>query len=330
MQALLDRNILLVTGKGGVGKSTVAQVLARWAARRGQRVLLVEFEALSRAAAVYGKAEAPPDPELVDKNLWLVHLDAEHVLHSFAREQLKFEAAARMVMRNKTVRGFFLAMPAIKSVLFLYHLWRLETRHGPDGDGSYQLIVCDLPTSGFVIGMHAVPAMLRQVFSVGPLAAYARGIEEMVFDRRRTGVVLVTLAEEMPTVETLELGMALKDRFGIEPTAVIANSIYPEAMPPDDLAALAEMMTSLDAAAPTAAVGTEADAGVAGLMWAAHLLNDRHQRARALLPSLHEAFRDRLIELPHLFRRQLGQAGLDILVDAVEASTGLSPAEHAQ
>ena len=309
MKNLLDRTILLVTGKGGVGKSTVAATLARRAARDGKRVLLVELESVSRAAPLFGVADATPEPQLVDHNISLMGIDALHSLHFFALQQLRLETVVRLALRNKSVRGFFMAMPGIKSILFLYHLWRLESEHGPQGDGTWDLIVCDLPTSGYVVGLYGVPTTLRQIFRVGPLANYANGMADMLFDPRRAGLVLVTLPEEMPVVETVELIERLRTRNGVEAAAVFVNGIYPELVSATELAEMA----LVGRATPDMAVELE------GMLWAADLLAGRNARAARLLPLLRHEVGDRLVELPHLFRRHMHLSGIDELAAVVGA-----------
>ncbi|MCO4760274.1 MAG: P-loop NTPase [Myxococcales bacterium] len=312
MRNLLDRHILLVTGKGGVGKSTVALTLARRAARDGKKVLLIEFESVSRAGPLFGLDQAPAEATTVEPGLDLMGFDLLYSLHFFAVDQLKLKALVKMALRNDSVRGFFLAMPAIKSILFLYHLYRLEAAHGTEGDGRWDLIVCDMPTSGFVAGLYGVPAMVGQIFRIGPLAKTAEGMGKLLFDPLKTGVVLVTLPEEMPVVETIELRNALRQKHGIDTAAIVVNGVYPTLIESAEMTALSE------------AVGTgEAgdDNGVDGMLWAAQVLRGRSERAAQLLPQLRRAAGGRLIELPHLFKRHLPLSAIDELADVVDQST---------
>lgn len=313
MQALFERTVLLVTGKGGVGKSTVAAALARGARAEGKRVLLVEFESVSRVAPLFGRKEAPTEPVQLEPGLDLMGFDLLYSLHGFAGDQLKVKALARLALANRHVRGFFLAMPAIKSILFLYHLHRLEAVHGPRGDKRWDLIVCDMPTSGFVAGLYGVPTMVRQIFRVGPLANVANDMGALLFDPLRTGLVLVTLPEEMPVLETLELRNALRERHGIDTSAIVVNGVYPELLDRDELAALAG---AVDGHAPL-----EQDDALSGVIWAADVLRGRADRAARLMPELREAVGGRLIELPHLFQRQIPLGGIDELAGRVRAAT---------
>lgn len=233
VDSLLRRQLLLVTGKGGVGKSTVAAVLARAAAKQGKRVLLVEFESVSRAAPLFGLPSLGPEPVLVAPQIWAQSLTSMDSLRFFAIQQLKIQALVHLAMRNKAVEGFFRASPAVRPTLFLYQLWRTLEDHGPNGDRRWDLLICDLPTSGFVAGMYAIPGMLTGVFKTGPIANYAEGMRALLHDVKRTGLTLVTLPEEMPVVEALELRTLLHTRHQIEPAAMVLNAVMPHRLDAD-------------------------------------------------------------------------------------------------
>ncbi|MEY3012595.1 MAG: hypothetical protein RIT45_1330, partial [Pseudomonadota bacterium] len=279
--------------------------LARGARAEGKRVLLVEFESVSRVAPLFGRTEAPTEPVALQPGLDLMGFDLLYSLHGFAGDQLKVKALAKLALANRHVRGFFLAMPAIKSILFLYHLHRLEAIHGPRGDKRWDMIVCDMPTSGFVAGLYGVPTMIRQIFRVGPLSTVADEMSALLYDPLRTGLVLVTLPEEMPVLETLELRNGLRAKHGIDTAAIIVNGVYPELLDHDELAALA--------GAVQGEAALEADDAVSGVLWAADVLRGRADRAARLMPDLREAVGERLIELPHLFRRHMPLDAIDEL-----------------
>lgn len=298
---LLDRSVLLVTGKGGVGKSTVALALARAAADAGKRVLLLEVEPVSRAAPLFGLETLGPQPVSVAPNLSVARIDAHEALRAFFLQQLRIPALVQLALRNKAVEGFFQAMPAIRSILFLYRLWRLEAEQGQSGDRTWDLIVCDLPTSGFVVGMCAIPKALTQMLPFGPVAAYAEGMQQLLSDGQRTGLMLVTRPEEMPVVETLELHHTLQSRFGLRAAAFVMNGMYPELLDPAELDALSHALE-------TGETGATDDRW----LWAARLLGERHRKSRGFLPELRRTGRP-VLELPFLFRRELPLDAIDLL-----------------
>ena len=301
MRALLEHEVLLVTGKGGVGKSVVAAAAARRAATQGKRVLLLEFEEVSRAAPLFGRAGAPEEPEQVAPGLWLMGFDLMHSLRSFALDQLRLKPLVDLALRNDSVRGFFLAMPAIKSILFLYKLYQLRR----DGE-RFDLIVCDLPTSGFVAGLYGVPLMLGQIFRIGPLAETVREMADLLQRDGRAGLVLVTLAEEMPVVETIELAKDLEERHGRKVAAVVVNGLYARALSDPQWAALAPLRGSQDR-------GTEA------LLWAADVIQRRARRAEGLLEQLRGSLKTAPLLLPHLFKRNLTLEDIDQLAEQLPA-----------
>lgn len=299
---LLDRSVLLVTGKGGVGKSTVAASLARLAARRGKQVLLLELESVSRVGPLFGLPAVGPEPTKAGPNLWVSCLHASDSLRFFATSQLKVASLVNLALRNKSVESFFQAVPAMKPILFMFQLWRTEVDHGRTGDRRWDLIVCDLPTSGFVVGMYAIPQTLSHVFRLGPLAGYGQGMREMLADPARTGLVLVTLPEELPVVETLELRESLRQRHGVEAAAVVLNGAMPQAMSAEDLAE---------------ARATLQDSDQAAWLWAAELLQGRHARAQAMRTRLEAELPGRVLTLPFLFRRHMPLAAIDELASAL-------------
>ena len=328
LRELLSKELLLVTGKGGVGKSTTAQVLARRAAGQGKRVLLIELEAVSRAGPLFRAGPVGPQPREVAPGLWLAALETMDSLRYFAVQQLRIETLVNLALRNRAVEGFFQAVPAVKPMLFLYHVWRILEEHGPRGDRAWDLLICDMPTSGFVQGMYQIPMTLQQTFRSGPVHGYGKAMGDLLHDATRAGLVLVTLPEEMPVVETLELAAALDKAHGVQPVAVVVNGVFPAALDAGELAELAAAVQrpTPDAAAVEDALALERLMGaepVADLrdlgahLWAAELLLGRRVRAQGLLPKLNAAAKGRILELPFLFRRELPLASIDQLASAL-------------
>lgn len=322
VDALLSRELLLITGKGGVGKSTLAAVLARQAAERGKRVCLIEMEAVSRAGPLFGAPQPTAEPREAMPRLALVSLTALDSLRFFATEQLKVPALATLALKNKAVESFFQATPAAAPMLLLYHLWRLVEGLGPRGKGQFDLFICDLPTSGFVQGMYNIPDTLQQIFRSGPMSQYAEGMRQMLTTPARTGLVLVSLPEALPVVETLELATALERQHRIRPAAVVVNGVFPELLHSADLTELRDQLLAKAPGASEAAQQLEAAVGaepdrrdddLAAWVWAAALLAERRERAAAALHQLQAGDPEALLALPFLFRRQLPLHAIDEL-----------------
>ncbi len=305
VDALLDRELLLVTGQGGVGKSTVAAILARAAAARGKKVLLVEFESVSRAAPLFGSHAVGAEPRQVAPHIWAQSLSAMDSLRYFAIRQLKVPALVHLALRNKAVEGFFRASPAVRPALFLYQLWTTVEEHGPQGDRHWNLVICDLPTSGFVAGMYAIPNMLSGVFRTGPLATYAEGMRALLRDPARTGLTLVTLPEDMPVVETLELRALLQARHGVEAAAIVLNAVMPHSHDPD-------VLDALDRAAD------RDPALLDPWQLTAERIANRRAKALSAARQLRDALPpNRLLTLPWRFERELNLQAVDELALAL-------------
>ena len=311
-----------------MGKSTEAQALARRASAEGKKVLLIELEAVSRAAPLLGLAKPGPHPQRAAHNLDLAVMDTMDSLRYFATKQLRIEALVNLALRNRAVEGFFGAVPAVKPILFLYHIWQILEEHGPRGDKKYDLLVCDLPTSGFVQGMYQIPRTLQLTFRGGPVHHYAQGMGDLLRDDKRCGLVLVTLPEEMPVVETLELQAILKKEHGVEPAAVVVNGVFSDALDPRDLHDLAQKVDqpTPDAQAVEDALAIERAvaapeaknlADLASWLWAAELLAGRRRRAETLLPRLTSSVPGRVLTLPFLFRRIMPLEAIDQLANAL-------------
>ncbi|MBP46863.1 MAG: hypothetical protein CMH53_02910 [Myxococcales bacterium] len=300
--------MLLVTGKGGVGKSIVSAAIARRAAAEGKEVLLLEFEEVSRAAPLFGLQDASHEAQSVAPRLSIMGFDLMRSLRTFALDQLRVKTLVDLALRNDSVRGFFLAMPAIKSILFLYRLYQIKRDEGP-----YDLVVCDLPTSGFVLGLYGVPTMLGQIFRLGPLAQTVQQMSDLLHGPGRSGLVLVTLAEEMPVVETIELAQELTERHRKQVAAVVVNGVYHQAMEPEQWEVLQPMGHS-----------AELNDATFALLSAVRIIQDRARRAKALIEQLGQSLALVPCALPHLFERNLGLDDVDRLAEHLTVETSSS------
>jgi anion-transporting ArsA/GET3 family ATPase len=227
-----------------------------------------------------------------------------------------------LALKNKAVESFFPATPAAAPMLLLYHLWRWVEDYGPRGNKRFDLFVCDMPTSGFVQGMYNIPDTLQQVFRSGPMFQYAAGMRLLLANRRQTGLVLVSLPEALPVVETLELAAAIQAKHGVTPAAVIVNGVFPPLLHASDLHHLHDRLQAHDVEAESAAAALEAAVGaevltdradLAAWVWAAALLAERRERAVDALQRLEAAAPGTLLALPFLFKRQLPLAAVDQL-----------------
>jgi len=292
MSGLLDRRLLLVTGKGGVGKSTVAASLALRLASAGLRTLLCEVNTGGRLGRMLGHREVGADVTKVEPNLSMVDLQPDAAMREYVLSKIRLERVYRAVFENRMVRYFLRFIPALaETVMRGKALWHL--RQWPDAAGGFDRIVLDLPATGHALTLLGVPQSLLSALPTGPMASEAGWMRDLLVDPNVTSAVLVSLPEELPVNETLELSQALRSRLRIRVGAVVLNQ------------------------AVQSRFGQEARSALAGRPGLTALVQGWEEDARRT-----EASRERLreidaplVQLPRLVTPQLGRGELVSLGD---------------
>lgn len=200
---------MLVTGKGGVGKTTVAASLARYVSQAGKRVLVTEIG--SEDAAGSALADALGIPKLTDQpveiapNLRVASLAPALGHQRFLRDVLPMKILADAAMRTGAIRRFLSAAPTFPEMGVLYRLLDLVRAKRKDGSEEHEMIIVDLPATGHALALAQIPASLLRVIPTGPIAAAVKEGLDLLMDPKRTGAVVVTLPETLPVSEALEL-----------------------------------------------------------------------------------------------------------------------------
>jgi len=228
LKRLLPLRAVLVTGKGGVGKTTVTASLARFAASRGTRVLCAEMAgdptASSALADALGVDHLDVEPVTVSENMKAVLL-APHLGHTkFLRDVLPMKLLADAAMRSAAIRRFLAAAPTFPEMGVLYRLLDLVRMKRRDGTDEHQMIIVDLPATGHALALAQIPASLLRVIPSGPIAAAVREGLELLTDKARTGAIVVTLPETLPVSEALELARGIT-QHDIPLAQVIVNRV---------------------------------------------------------------------------------------------------------
>lgn len=229
---LTQLKLVVVTGKGGVGKSTVSAVLGRLLAAHGRRTLLFEVDPREN---LHHLLDLPPSGgEVVSAGpkLWVQHLDPRGILDDLVREKLKVGPLVKRVLASPIHRHFTEGAPGLKETAVFGRCLRLLQGHTPRGLPTPDTIVLDAPATGHGVAWLMAPELVASVISSGPIGQMAEEIAGFLDDARRSGTIVVTSAEEMPVTETLELIDGLTTRLDRAPEAVVVNTIYPEI--PDD------------------------------------------------------------------------------------------------
>jgi anion-transporting ArsA/GET3 family ATPase len=224
---LLDRRLVVVTGKGGVGKSTVSAALALVAARAGKRVLVCEVNAQERIAPLLGAPPAGGTVREAVPGISTVNVTPHDAMREYGLMVLKFKTIYDAVFENRLVRYFVRVVPSLAELVMLgkiLHEAKAEERGRPRWD----LVVVDGPATGHAVQLLRVPSALLDTVPAGPLRSDAQWMEAMLVDPARTSLAIVTLPEEMPVNEAIELDGEVRSVLGIHRGALFVNAM-PEA-----------------------------------------------------------------------------------------------------
>jgi anion-transporting ArsA/GET3 family ATPase len=231
IKQLSRRQLVVVTGKGGTGKTLVAATLGRVLAAAGRRTLVVEVDPRENLHQMIG---TPPSGGAIveaEPRLWVQNLKPRQVLDQVVREQLKLELLTRRVLESPVYQQFAAGAPGLKEMAILGHALRLLRGLGGPGMPYIETVVLDAPATGHGVTLLAAPALVSEVIANGPFARMAGEIAALVADAERCAVVVVTTAEEMPVEEALELRTALQQRVQRDPELLVINGLYPPAPP---------------------------------------------------------------------------------------------------
>ena len=254
MASLLERKLVVVTGKGGTGKTTVACALGLLGARRGLRTIVVELGDQHRLSGLFvgehvhsqgsprdfaQADQTPPDGGVeieLEPNLWSISIDPDKALLEWLRT-LAGRLPARMLGASSTFQYFAAAAPGVKELVTMIKLLQLC-------DGAYDLVVLDAPATGHALAMLDSPQTFSRIVRVGPLADQAQGVRDLLGDRERCAYLAVAQGTEMAVTETLELEEGLRRELDRDLDAVLVNGVLPRRF-------TREEMTRIDELAPS-------------------------------------------------------------------------------
>lgn len=317
---LFDRRLLIVAGKGGVGRTTVACALALAAARRGKRVLLAQVKSKDRLARLFGVTGTFADVQPIDTNLWAVNMTPESSLREYGVMVLRSAFLYRQVFERDVVRAFLRAIPGLYDYSMLGKAW-FHTTETVGGRPRFDLVVLDGPATGHVLTLLAIPQVICDTVPEGPLTGPARECLSLMTDPTRAQAVLVTLAEDLPVSETIQLSAGLRG-LGIDLGPIVVNRLYPPRFRSGvNALALDELLAALPAPAQAqeASFIAHADAADAlpAVLRAASLQRQRSALNEHYVQVLKQSLPLPQLHAPYLFNATFARPAVEALADRI-------------
>ncbi len=242
MASLLQRKLVVVTGKGGVGKTTVSAALGLLGARAGRRTIVVEVGEQHRLPSLFGRGPGgSPGTEVeLEPGLWSTSISPYDALLEWVETQVGGRVPARLLSSSNAFQYLVAAAPGAREVVTMAKVWELaQSQRWSRRTAGYDLVVVDAPSTGHALGMLRAPRTFAAIARVGPIATQAERVREFLEDPGHSGYLGVAQATEMAVAETLELEDRLRHQLGRRLEAVVVNGVLPRRFSPVDLTALA-------------------------------------------------------------------------------------------
>lgn len=314
---ILSRRLLIISGKGGVGKTTVAAAVALLASRRGKKVLIAEVEGKGSLASLFGKRPLTHTPAEMRPGLFAMNISPEKALQEYFEVQFRMKRIARPLISSQLTYYVTHAAPGLRDILMLGTVWYQATRRQ-----HFNLIVLDTPAAGHAVSMLRSPEGFLHAVPVGPLAGHTRQVINWLKDPEQVSIHLVTMAEEMPVNETAETATLLESKIGMDVTNIFVNMMYPPiADDPEIASTLASIRAPKDLVAAAGSQGTKLSSKSAKGLFE---LVDFYRTRREIQQEHREHLVEKLlptapiIEIPFLFRDSFGIKELELVADTID------------
>jgi anion-transporting ArsA/GET3 family ATPase len=306
MPSILDRRLVFVTGKGGVGKTSIAAAVALLAARRGQRVLICEMDAKNALASTFDAAPLEFRPREIEHDLFAMAMNTEDSLREYLRLFVKVPLLGKIGPLARTFDFVADAAPGVKEILAVGKLCHeVRERH-------YDIVVVDAEATGHIVAQVGAPKVIRDLVKVGLVRDQTEWMLDLLQDVDVTAVAIVTTPEEMPVTESITLLDRLEPETGVKPSLLVANRVYAERFDPEQAAVLDQLPAALPVLVD--AVGR----GVTAVLGAAHVIEARRQNGQRHLARLSERAPELpMVEVPELFTRATGRRVVELVADSL-------------
>jgi anion-transporting ArsA/GET3 family ATPase len=291
----LDKNVVYVTGKGGVGRSTVVSALGLAASARGQRTIICEVAEQERLSRVFQREGVGAEETELAENLWAVTIDPQQTLEEWLAKQVG-GALVRLLTQSSAFQYFFAAAPGARELATVVRIWELaQPERWKRGAARYDLVIVDAPASGHGLAMLRTPKTFGEIARVGPIHRQAGRVQQFLTDPQRTAYCAVALPEEMPVTETLELDDGLHTHLGRRFETIVVNGVLPRRFQAEDVQRL-----------EAASLNGEPDPGARAAVRAALAEHERAKGQQSQLRRLRRRAQADVVTLPFVFSAELG------------------------
>jgi anion-transporting ArsA/GET3 family ATPase len=311
---LLDRKLVFVTGKGGVGKTAVTAALGLLAAERGKRTLVCEVDSKGNLADFFETGPTSFEERELQPNLWAMSMDTEASLKQYLQLQLKLGLVARIGPLARMFDFVATAAPGVKEIVTVGKLcWEVRERH-------YDLVVVDAAPTGHIVGQLAAPQAINGLIQVGPVRQQTGWMLDILGNPRTTGVAIVTTAEEMPVNETIELQGRLQAETNVDLAAVIVNRVLPELFGRGEEEVFERLWDPEVSSLLEDEIGGSVEPLLEGARMAVTLRRTRAEHLERLRDGIEAGVP--MLYLPYLFARSHGLRSTRQLAEALSAELG--------
>jgi anion-transporting ArsA/GET3 family ATPase len=315
MASILEKRLIFVTGKGGVGKSTVAAALGVAAVRRGKRTIVCEVAQQERISRVFQRQGVGYHETEVAPDLYAFSIDPQRALEEYLQLQIRVRPLYELMFKNRIFTYFAAATPGLRELVTIGKVWELAQLDRKVKQGSkYDLVIVDAPATGHGLGLLRTPKTFGDIARVGPIKRQADTVYRFITDRRLTSVCAVAWPEEMPVNETLELQRNLNADLGMSLDRIIMNGIYPKLLSDAEAETVRQRYEREVSRNGRNGIDVVRRAALRAALSEHMRSASHHEQVRRL----EQGAGQDVLELPFLFEPAIDMAALETLADSME------------